>query len=288
MDERSGVLYPQRLERYAAGRIAPAPTVSVVVDHYWHVSWLLDEDERLDQPVIDLPAVNVTIEEGDVPAPLVVTGVHAQAWRRTIQGTGHVFAIRLRPAGLAVLSDLAPEQIADATVPLTADLDERLQSLMQGIAAHADPKERARVADSSIAQALADRPPTSTELLANDVLDQLRQRIHRRTGPTLAEHFGCNQRTIQRACIHTLGHGPKWLSRRIRLQEVALALATRPNEDLATIAADLGYTDQSHLGRDFRTVTGITPGAYRRAAGNLSAAATSASPGVATAMASNT
>lgn len=52
-------------------------------------------------------------------------------------------------------------------------------------------------------------------------------------------------------------------------QEVAVA--TRPTEELAVIAADLGYTDQPHLTRDFRTATGITPDAYRRTISSLSA-----------------
>lgn len=33
----------------------------------------------------------------------------------------------------------------------------------------------------------------------------------------------------------------------------------------------LGYTDQSHLTRDFRTATGITPDAYRRTISSLTA-----------------
>lgn len=263
--ERSGVLYPERLTRYQASWIAPDPAVSAVVDQYWHVSWALEDGEHLDQPIVDLPAVTVTIEEGEVPAPFVVTGVHGKAWRRTIGGTGRVFALRLRPAGLAVLSDLTPAQVADATVPLTPELDPRLHALIQRIASSTDPTERAQTANKAIRQAVAERAPTSAGLLANDVLDELRERIHHRTSATLAERFARSARTIQRACVHTLGHGPKWLSRRIRLQEVALALATRPTEELAIIAADLGYTDQSHLTYDFRTATGITPDAYRRA-----------------------
>lgn len=268
--ERSGVLYPDRLKRYAAGWIAPAPAVADVVDQYWHVSWALDEDEELDQPIIDLPAVNLSVEEGDVPAPLVVTGLHSRIWRRTIRGSGHVFAIRLRPAGLTVLSDLSPAAIADATLPLTESLDARLQALMHSVAAAgALPAARARAADRAIAQLLADHAPTPAGLLSNRVLDELRARIHRRTGTTLANHFATSERTIQRALTSTLGHGPKWISRRIRLQEAALALATRPDSDLAGIAADLGYADQSHLTQDFRSVTGITADAYRRSISSL-------------------
>lgn len=269
--ERSGVLYPEQLARYRAAWIDPAPAVSAVVDQYWHVSWALDGGERLEQPIIDLPAVTLTVEGGDVPAPLVVTGVHGRAWRRTIGGTGRVFAIRLRPAGLAVLSDLTPAQVADATVPLTAELDARLHALMRRIASCTDPADRAHTADALIKQAIAERAPSSAGLLANDVLDELRERVHHATGTTLTERFARSARTIQRACLDTLGHGPKWLSRRIRLQEVALALVTRPTDELAVIAADLGYTDQSHLTHDFRTATGLTPDAYRRTTGNLTA-----------------
>lgn len=271
--ERSGVLFPDRLARYAASWTAPDPAVSAVVDQYWHVSWALDETDQLDQPIIDLPAVTLTVEEGEVPAPLVITGVHCRAWRRTIRGQGRVFAIRLRPAGLSVLSDLAPAHVADGAVPLTRELDSRLHTLMQTVFAAADTAERVQAADQAIRAALAERAPTPAGLLANHVLDEMRERIHHRTGPALTERFACSERTIQRACVDTLGHGPKWLSRRIRLQEVALALVARPTDDLAVIAADLGYTDQSHLARDFRSATGLVPDAYRRAASDLTARA---------------
>lgn len=261
--ERSGVLHPGNLTRYDAHWITPAPEVADVVDQYWHVAWQLDAGEALDQRIIDLPAVTITIEEGDVPAPLVITGVQSGAWRRTIRGRGTVFALRLRPAGLAVLSDLRPGQLADATLPLTRTLDRRLHRLLAEIAAQPTAAARARAADQAIREQLADRPPSASGLLANQVLDELRSRIHTRTGLPLAQQFHVHERTVQRALRLTLGHGPKWISRRIRLQQAALTLATRPEEELAGIASELGYTDQSHLTGDFRAIAGLTPSRYR-------------------------
>jgi AraC-like DNA-binding protein len=44
-------------------------------------------------------------------------------------------------------------------------------------------------------------------------------------------------------------------------QAAAPRLRTGPGT-LARMAAELGYADQAHFTRDFRTVTGVTPGDY--------------------------
>lgn len=264
VDEPSGVLHPQNLERYSARWFDPPIPIGPVVDQYWHVRWRLTDGDSIDQRIIDRPAVTLTIEEGDVPASLVVTGVHGRAWRRRIAGAGSVFAIRLRPAGLAVLSELLPHQIADATVPLTPEVDARLHALLSRIAAGTTPEARVRIADSAIGEQMKERPPGPDLLLANAVFDELASRIMSRTGVPLTERFNVSERTIQRALKTTVGRGPKWISRRIRLQEAARALASQDPVDLATLAVDLGYTDQAHLTSDFRNVAGTTPGAYLR------------------------
>jgi AraC-like DNA-binding protein len=264
VDERSGVLHPRNIEHYRATWFDPAPEVAAVVDQYWHVEWRLEPGEVLRQRIIDLPAITLTIEEGDVPAPFVVTGVQSRAWRRDISGAGSVFAVRLRPAGAAVLGDLAPRDVADAAVPLTSAVDAQLHSLLTGVASSRSTESRVRAADAAIAARLTARPPEQLELLANAVLDELRARVRTRVGVPLARHFGVSERTIQRALSVTIGRGPKWISRRIRLQEVARLLSTDPALDLAGLAADLGYADQAHLINDFRGVAGVTPGSYAR------------------------
>ena len=257
------MLAPDNLTRYGAHWLAPDPTVADVVDQYWYVSWNLG-DQSVDQRIIDAPAVTLTVEDGDVPAPLVITGVQTRAWHRTIQGRGRVFAIRLRPAGLAVLGALSPQRLANTALPLTEELDAELHALMRRVAAHPTPQARAQAADEAIRARLADHRPSESGLLANSVVDELRSRLHRRTGDSLPAALHVSERTIPRCLRATLGRGPRWVGHRIRLQEVVLALTARPEADLATIAADLGFADQSHLSGAFRAACGLSPSAYRR------------------------
>ncbi len=51
--------------------------------------------------------------------------------------------------------------------------------------------------------------------------------------------------------------------RSVRIQ-AAQALLTTSSRTLAEIAVEVGFTDQSHLTRRFRKVTGMTPAAWRK------------------------
>ena len=78
----------------------------------------------------------------------------------------------------------------------------------------------------------------------------------------VCEKFAITERSLQRLTARRIGLGPKWLIQRRRLHEVAERLRGPEPPDLARVAADLGYSDQAHLTRDFRTVTGLTPGEF--------------------------
>jgi AraC-like DNA-binding protein len=64
---------------------------------------------------------------------------------------------------------------------------------------------------------------------------------------------------LERLFAEHVGAPPKHVIRRHRLQEVALRLERGEAPSLADLAAELGYTDQSHLTRDFKSVVGKSP-----------------------------
>ena len=60
-----------------------------------------------------------------------------------------------------------------------------------------------------------------------------------------------------------VGVTPKRYYRVKRFAAVVHALAGDPSSNLAELAASLGYSDQSHLTREFREFAGVTPTQYR-------------------------
>jgi AraC-like DNA-binding protein len=70
------------------------------------------------------------------------------------------------------------------------------------------------------------------------------------------------ERRLQRLFSEYVGVSPKWVMRRARLHEAALRADSGEEIDWAALAADLGYSDQSHLTRDFTATLGIPPARY--------------------------
>jgi len=73
-------------------------------------------------------------------------------------------------------------------------------------------------------------------------------------------------RTLQRRFMQSSGHSVKDVSGLMRFEQVRNHLWHHPAANLAALAFELGYTDQSHLNREFKRYSGATPAAFARKA----------------------
>lgn len=92
--------------------------------------------------------------------------------------------------------------------------------------------------------------------------DYLHAHFHQNIGlDELARACGVDRFRLSRAFKAAFGIAPHGYLIQLRLVRARrlLALGASP----ADVASDLGFADQSHLGRWFRRANGLTPGAYR-------------------------
>ncbi|MFL5870804.1 MAG: DUF6597 domain-containing transcriptional factor [Solirubrobacterales bacterium] len=77
----------------------------------------------------------------------------------------------------------------------------------------------------------------------------------------LGSALGIGERQLLRRFDAAVGYGPKLLDRVLRFQRfVAQAPAlVADGEQLARVAAELGYADQAHLSRDCKQLSGLSP-----------------------------
>ena len=73
-------------------------------------------------------------------------------------------------------------------------------------------------------------------------------------------------RTLERKFKQSSGYTVKDVSGLMRFEQVRNQLWLDPHSPLADLATELGYTDQSHLSREFKRYSGTTPAAFARKA----------------------
>ena len=80
----------------------------------------------------------------------------------------------------------------------------------------------------------------------------------------LAASAHATVRTLERKFKRSAGHTVKDVSALIRFEQVRNALWHNPTINLASLAHELGYTDQAHLSREFKRYSSSSPRAFAR------------------------
>ena len=120
-------------------------------------------------------------------------------------------------------------------------------------------------------QRLAARPTAPLEVVPSDLAGlvelQIGSLLSGRAPPVdlIAETLGTSRRSLQRGLAEQ-GVNYTDLLTKVRLRRAARWLE-RSDKPIVEIAFDLGYADASNFTRAFRKLTGVSPSAFRQAAG---------------------
>lgn len=176
-------------------------------------------------------------------------------------------AIRLPASLVAALAGGDP-MLDIPDLPMDAASDRAIRGAIAK-AAEGDPAEALVLA---VAGVLARRVPErvaggrpGTVAARRQLVDEAREILHAepRTGVIeLARRVGCSPHHLSRSFSQLTGAGVSRYRNRIRVAE-ALERLGSGETDLAALACDLGFADQSHLTRTIRAATGRSPTAWR-------------------------
>lgn len=259
---RRGVLYPARLPTFR--RLSPPPAVTDLVRWFWIPEWDLPDGRASRQHLIAFPALNLVVEWGDLaPGGMVgLSGPTTRASYRDLTGRGWAVGALLRPAAAPLFAQ-DPQALADQYVAL--DLPGLRESVTAAMCEHGSAEERHCRAVAAFTTWLADHgsAPDEEALLANRLADAIDLDREVLRVQDAAEQVGVSVRTAQRLARRYVGASPGAMIRRRRLQEAAERLRFDATLDIATLAAELNYSDHAHLTRDFRTTLGTIPSHYR-------------------------
>lgn len=257
---------PVRLARLSVGA-----AIADLVRHVWVPRWRLPDGGVVEQGVLEYPSANLVIE-ADAAA---IHGPHIGRSSRRLEGTGWAFGALLQPGVARLLMHGPMQALVGESVPL-----ERLR-VTDAAAMTRDVRAACAVENDAGALTAFEAWLAAQHLVLDDGARRVRHIVElAETDRTilraddLAAASGLGLRSLQRVVREQLGLTPKWLIGRYRMQEAAAALAAPDPPGLAELAASVGFSDQAHLTRVFRTVIGQTPRRYALAAQAARAART--------------
>lgn len=239
-------------------RTSPAPALDAIVAHYWCVRWQLDPGQEETRQTLPHPNVHLVI--GDEGA--TVSGVHTARFTTTLRGTGAVFGIKFRAGGVRATLGMPVSQLRDRTLPAREVFGAWIDEVVGEVTRENSDAERIAAIDALLLRHA--QPATAAGQRAGAMLDAIASEPTLLRVDDVLRRWPMQRRTLERLFDEEIGVSPKWVIQRYRLHEALARMTGDVPIDWAQFAQDLGYFDQAHFIRDFRSQVGVTPHAYRR------------------------
>jgi len=257
--KKKGVLDPQQFERLVDLQFyAPAPKLAPFIAHYfvarWHVpgAATYTAADVLSQPAVHMLFTN---ESSDI------MGVMTTKRTLELKGNGVYAGVRFKPGGFYPFWKKSMADIAEKVIPVTDLLPQADATFTRTLLTQTN----ANIAEHIEAQLLAIAPaPDEKVQLIGDIITAIETQPSVHTTQSIAKSFALGERSLQHLFTTYVGVGVKWVTMRTRFLDAIRHAHTPDKPNWTTIAAELGYSTQSHFVNDFKKVIGMSPSQYSR------------------------
>lgn len=188
-----------------------------------------------------------------------VCGTTLEARRVDLRHNHRYFGIRFAPGVIPNFIDVVAEELPDHEYSFL-DVVTTARVVFEQIVQARDFSRQIALFNAHFSPNLIRKPSLAT-LLALQIMQQQKGNIRIDQLETVT---GYTCRTLQRQFRLDTGLSPKAFSRILRFQSALNRFHTAPSISVSDLACDLGFSDQSHLSREFKKFSSITPYDYQR------------------------
>lgn len=195
----------------------------------------------------------------DAGCRLLYTGPFTEPRRVQLSRAFEYVCVRFRPGIMPRVADVCASDIVNSWADLPAILRIGTDELGERLFRAKDTEAKVQVLEQFF------RTADINASLPKESFLKLARMVDRSRGTMrvedLAAQAGTSRRSLERTFLAQTGLQPKTFIRMVRFQHV-LARLRRPQSyrNLADLACDHGYTDQSHFIRDFKKLSQRLPG----------------------------
>jgi AraC-like DNA-binding protein len=199
--------------------------------------------------------------EGELLTTAVVGGARSRFYVREVSRPLHSVGAQLRPGSALLLFGAPANELAERHTALEDLWGSRVSAVRDRLGEAVSLAERL----DAFEELLAERLPL-VRGLHPAVAQGLQQLVTRTSVHDVVQQSGYSHRRFVELFVDAVGLTPKAYSRVQRFRRALERASTLDRTSWTDIAADAGYSDQSHFNREFRECVGVTPTEYRKLA----------------------
>jgi AraC-like DNA-binding protein len=173
-----------------------------------------------------------------------------------------VFSIYLYPHGLSMFFDLPMSELLNQTVSLRHLLKEKSERLEDDLFEAVTFEEKVNVVEHFFLERLKRNYNEYKFARIDHCIDVINQNFGAVDIETLTSEACLSRKQLERTFSDFIGLSPKQFLKVVRFQNVINKKSKEPFVSLTELAYDCGYFDQSHMVKDFRSLSGLSPKDY--------------------------
>jgi len=252
-----GILDPANAAtHFQLSRYLPSADLAPFVEHHWTIHWYLRGHAPYISEVLPHSSVNFafTVDRA------WITGVTTGIYQYEVKDVGTIVGTMFKPGGFHPFWRQPIVMLTDKVVDVTEvfpEVDEDFRHALLGL-------NDDELMVAKVEELLTARKPALDQNMAliDSILETVAADKDLRTVEMVTERFYVSGRTIQYLFQKYVGVGLKWVLMRYRLLEAVELAAQLQEPNWASVAADLGYSHQSHFVNDFKKLVGKSPLQY--------------------------
>ncbi len=253
----------------------PSKSLSAFVEWYWRGTFQGYTNHCLSQKVIPNGYVELIIHLTEMHCNLykhqywsqspdyTIIGLYTQPYEVRFHHYVEVFAIRFKPEGIYNIFGVPAAEFKGSYEDMVLVLGSEFKDFSDRLRQESEVGRMIHLAESYLLTTLQRQQP------ALSYVNYAAEIIRRTKDPlkikALAYRLNISQRQLEREFKHKIGITPKHYLRLSRMNEVHRLLEADRTLNLTKIAYQVGYTDQAHFIRDFKSITGEKPSFFVKA-----------------------
>jgi len=174
-----------------------------------------------------------------------------------------------QPNGIHQLLGIPANEFLDAIVSIDAVFGKNGETLQDKLSEQSNNQTRIELLNQFFRSQISKKSQTN-QVIINSSLDFIVSNKGHFSVTQLVKYTGYTERHLERKFKESIGLNPKKFGNVVRLHHFLKLLKDKPvDANFTSICYDAGFSDQSHLIKDFRKHTGISPTEYLYNSGKL-------------------